>query len=123
MSQSSSPSGKSDSTPEEPAEEEEAEEEPLLELEAEELGASDEDSEEDEAGVWANPAGAAVGEGVGVGVGVEDEELWQASGGAWPLAHWRVPSAMPLQTSSALIFWPFNSYSMTVPAPGARLAW
>lgn len=71
------------------------------------------DSAED-AGVWMNWAASGVGVGVGVevgvGVGVDEEllELWQASGGAWPLSHLRVPSAMPLQTSSALICWPFS---------------
>jgi len=94
-----------------------AEEEELLELlaagveaaawveELEGVGVEDED-------VWMNSAGATEGVGVGVavdeGVGVDEGvalllELWQASGGATPAAHRRVPSAIPLQTSSALM--------------------
>lgn len=58
--------------------------------------------------VWRNSAGATEGVGVGVGVGVDEGvalllELWQAPGGATPAAHKRVPSAIPLQTSSALM--------------------
>ena len=84
-----------------------------LEGSAEEVGV-EEDEDEDSR----NSAGWT--EGVGVGVGVEVgvellEKPWQASGGATPLAHKRVPSAIPLQTSAALILWPLSSYSKTVP--------
>lgn len=92
-----------------------AEEEELLELLAAGVEATAwvdelEDVEVADEEVWRNSAGAT--EGVGVGVGVEvgvDEgvalllELWQAPGGATPAAHKRVPSAIPLQTSSALM--------------------
>ena len=87
-----------------------------------EAGADDElEGVAEEVGVdedWANSAGWT--DGVGVGVGVEEgvallEKPWQASGGAAPLAHRRVPSAIPLQTSAALILWPLSSYSTTVP--------
>ena len=121
MPQSSSPSGKSVSTPEEEPPElllpeelgVEAGADDELEGSAEEVGV-EEDEDEDSR----NSAGWT--EGVGVGVGVEVgvellEELWQASGGATPLAHKRVPSAIPLQTSAALILWPLSSYSKTVP--------
>lgn len=64
--------------------------------------------------------------GVGVGVGVEvvvgvvmELAASQAPSGAWPSAHIRVPSLIPLQTASAEIPWPFSSYSTTTGPPRA----